>query len=80
MWVYGRIDYAYAKQGDLNAALSDDRRAVEVIEQFWAGQQLPELQLSSRELACGLYETLTRVTLGPYEKRPSAELLDRAFA
>ena len=79
MWVYARIGYAYEKQGDLDAALSYDRRAAEVIERFGGGQQLPELQLSSRELAWGLYENLTRVTLELYAKAPSAELLDQAF-
>ncbi|MGA7872451.1 MAG: CHAT domain-containing protein [Candidatus Binatus sp.] len=79
MWVYARIGYAYEKQGDLDAALSYDRRAAEVMERFGGGQQLPELQLSSRELAWGLYENLTRVTLELYAKAPSAELLDQAF-
>ena len=49
------------------------------MERFGGGQQLPELQLSSRELAWGLYENLTRVTLELYAKAPSAELLDQAF-
>ena len=79
MWVYGRIAFAYEKQGDLDAALSYDRRAAEVMERFGASQQLPELQLSSKELAWGIYENLTRVTLELYTKRPSAELLDQAF-
>lgn len=79
MWVYARIGYAHEKQGDLDAALSYDRRAAEVMERFGAGQQLPELQLSSREMAWGLYENLTRVTLELYAKSPSPELLDQAF-
>lgn len=79
MWVYGRIGDVYEKQGDLDAALSYDRRAAEVMERFGGGQQMPELQLSSRELAWGLYENLTRVTLELYTKAPSPELLDQAF-
>jgi CHAT domain-containing protein/tetratricopeptide (TPR) repeat protein len=79
MWVYARIDYAYEKQGNLDAALSYDRRGAEVMERFGAVQRLPEIQLSSKELAWGLYDNLTRVTLELYAKSPSPELLDEAF-
>ena len=48
-----------------------------LFERFGAMQQLPELQLSSRELAWGLYENLTRVTLELYAKTPSDDLLIR---
>jgi hypothetical protein len=78
MWVYGRIGYVYEKQV-LNTALQYDRRAAEVLERFGASQQLPELQLSSKELAWGMYENLTRVTFELYAKNPSVELLDQAF-
>ncbi len=79
MWVYARIGYCYEKQGDLDGALSYDRRAAEVMERFGAGQQLPALQLSAKELAWALYENLTRVTLELYSKAPSSVLLNQAF-
>ena len=80
MWVYSRIGYTYEREGNLQSALSYDQRAAEVMERFGISQQLVELQLSSKELAWGLYENLTRVTLELYAKNPSDELLDQAFA
>ena len=80
MFVYGRIGNVFEKQGDLKDAHLYYRRAGEVFERFGAAQQLPQLQLSSRELAWGIYEDLTRVTLELYSKTPTVELLNQAFA
>jgi CHAT domain-containing protein len=80
MRIYEGIGYVYEKQGDPNTALKYDRRAAEVLERFAAAQQLPELQLSSQELAWGLYENLTRVTFELYAKTHSKDLLDQMFA
>lgn len=79
MRVYARIGDVYEKQGDLNAALQYDRRAAELLERFAAAQELPELQLSSQELAWGPYENLTRVTFELYAKTHSVDLLDQTF-
>ncbi len=79
MWIYARIGNVCEEQGQLDAALQYDRRAAEVLEEFGAAQRLPELQLSSKELAWGLYENLTRVTLELYAKVPSVDLLNQAF-
>ncbi len=79
MWIYSRIGNVCEDQGQLDAALQYDRRAAEVLEEFGAAQRLPELQLSSKELAWGLYENLTRITLELYAKAPSVDLLNQAF-
>jgi CHAT domain-containing protein len=79
LWVYLRIGEVREKQGNLEGALQYYQQAAEVLERLGAGQQLPELQLSSREQTWGLYENLTRVSLELYAKRPSADLLNQAF-
>ena len=80
MRIYARMGDVYEKQGDLHSALYYDRRAAEALERFAAAQELPELQLSSQELAWGPYENLTRVTFELYAKTHSVDLLDQAFA
>ena len=79
LWVYLRIGEVREKQGDLQGALRYYEQAAEVLERLGAGQQLPELQLSSREQTWGLYENLSRVSLELYAKTPSADLLNQAF-
>jgi tetratricopeptide (TPR) repeat protein len=79
MRVYARIGDAYERQGNLSAALQYDQRAAELLEQFAAAQELPELQLSSQELAWGPYENLTRVTFELYAETHSLELLNQIF-
>ena len=66
------------KQGDLQGALRYYQQAAEVLERLGAEQQLPELQLSSRQ-TWGLYENLTRVSLELYAKTQSSDLLNQAF-
>src|SRR6266852_1111565 len=80
MRIYARMGDVYEKQGDLDSALYYHRRAAEALERFAAAQELPELQLSSQELAWGPYENLTRVTFELYAKTHSVDLLDQAFA
>ncbi len=80
MRIYARMGDVYEKQGDLDSALYYGRRAAEALERFAAAQELPELQLSSQELAWGPYENLTRVTFELYAKTHSVDLLDQAFA
>jgi CHAT domain-containing protein/Tfp pilus assembly protein PilF len=79
MWVYSRIGVVYEKQGDLEGALSYYRRTADMLEQLGAAQQLPELQLSSKELTWSIYENLTRITLELYAEKPSQDLLNQAF-
>ena len=79
LWVYLRIGEVQEKQGDLQGALRYYQQAAEVLERLGAEQQLPELQLSSREQTWGLYENLTRVSLELYAKTQSSDLLNQAF-
>ncbi len=79
VWVYTRMGEVREKQGDLEGAVRYYERAAEVLERLGAQQQLPGLQLSSREQTWGAYEDLTRVCLKLYAKTPSTDLLSRAF-
>jgi len=79
VWAYLRIGEIREKQGDLDESLQYYERAAKVLERLGAEQQLPELQLSSREQTWGVYENLTRVSLKLYAKSPSADRLSRIF-
>jgi CHAT domain-containing protein len=79
MRIYSRMAYVYEKQGDLVGALKYDRLAADALERFAAAQELPQLRLSSQELAWGPYENLTRVTYELYQKTHSVDLLNQAL-